>query len=193
MFSVILTPLLARDETLTAGRLLGAAVGLAGVVLVIGPGALAGFGDHLFGATVTLGAALSYALGGIYARRRKDISPAVMATGQLVGAAIILLPLSLAIDAPWTLAPSDAALGSLAAVAVASAALPTFALFWLIRRVGATNGSLLAFFMPVVAVALGTALLGEMLPWQAFAGLALILSGAAFVSGRIPARDQATA
>ncbi len=58
-------------------------------------------------------------------------------------------------------------------------------LFWLIRAVGASNGSLAAFFMPVVAVVLGAAVLGEALPWQAFAGLVLILVGAAFVNGRL--------
>ena len=193
VFSVILAPVLARDETLTPGRLLGAAVGLAGVVMVIGPGALAGFGDQLLGTIVTLGAALSYALGGIYARRQKHLSPIVMTTGQLLTATFLLLPLSLVMDAPWTLAPSAAALGSLAAVAVVSTALPAFLLFWLIQRVGATNGSLLAFFMPVVAVTLGTTLLGETLPWQAFAGLGLIMLGAAAVTGRISLPAKATA
>ncbi len=193
VFSVILAPALARDETFTPGRLLGAAVGLAGVVMVMGPGALAGFGDQLLGTIVTLGAALSYALGGIYARRHKHLSPIVMTTGQLLTATFLLLPLSLVMDTPWTLAPSAAALGSLAAVAVVSTALPAFLLFWLIQRVGATNGSLLAFFMPVVAVTLGATILGETLPWQAFAGLGLIMLGAAAVNGRISLPVKAAA
>ena len=103
------------------------------------------------------------------------------------------LPFSLAMEAPWTLAPSAAALGSLAAVAVVSTALPAFLLFWLIQRVGATNGSLLAFFMPVVAVTLGTTLLGETLSGPAFAGLGLIMLGAAAVTGRISLPVKAAA
>jgi len=185
VFSVALAPLFLRDERLTAGRLSGAALGLGGVVLLLGPQAVAGLGDQIAGALVTLAAALSYALGGIYARRHKHIAPTVMAAGQLLTAALILLPFSLALDAPWTLAPPSAALGAVAAVAVLSTALPALLLFRLIGRVGATNGALLAFFMPVVAVVLGVALLGEDLPWTAFAGLGLILIGAAAVNGRL--------
>ena len=54
-------------------------------------------------------------------------------------------------------------------------------MFWLIGRVGATNGALLAFFMPVVAVVLGVLLLGERPPLTAVAGLGLILIDAAAI------------
>ena len=74
-----------------------------------------------------------------------------------------------------------------------STSLPAFLLFWLIQRVGATNGSLLAFFMPVVAVTLGTTLLGETLSGPAFAGLGLIMLGAAAVTGRISLPVKAAA
>ena len=194
VFSVALAPLFLRDETMTAGRLTGAALGLGGVVLLLGPQTLAGLGDQVIGAAITLGAALSYALRGIYARRHRRIAPAVMATGQLLTAALILLPLSLTLDAPWTLAPPPAAaLGAVAAVAVLSTALPALLMFWLIGRVGATNGALLAFFMPVVAVVLGVVLLGERLPWTAVAGLGLILIAAAAITGRLRWPAKATA
>jgi drug/metabolite transporter (DMT)-like permease len=193
VFSVVLAPLFLRDERLTPGRLSGAAIGLGGVILLLGPQALAGLGDQVVGARLTLAAALSYALGGIYARRQRQLAPTVMAAGQLLTAALILLPLSLVLDAPWTLSPPSAALGAVAAVAVLSTALPALLLFWLIGRVGATNGALLAFFMPVVAVVLGVALLGEPLPWTAVAGLGLILIGAAAVNGRLRLPVKATA
>ncbi|MDJ0948047.1 MAG: DMT family transporter [Alphaproteobacteria bacterium] len=184
VFSVLLTPFIAKDERLTPTRLLGAFVGVAGVSLVVGPTALGGLDSQLLGASVTLLAALSYAVGATYTRRRMDLSPVMLAAGQLTVAALILAPLSLSLDAPWTLVPSTGALAALAAVAVFSTAVPMLLLFWLIRRAGASNASLAAFFMPVVAVTLGAVLLGEALPWQAFAGLALILFGAAAVSGR---------
>jgi len=186
VFSVVVAPLLLAEERHSGGRLAGAAVGLAGVVLIIGPQALAGIDRQFLGAGVTLIAALSYALGGIYSRRQAGIPPTAMAVGQLLTASMILVPVALVVDAPWRLAPSAAAVGAVAAVAVASTALPAFLLFWLIRNAGATNASLMTFFMPVVAVVLGAALLGERLPWPAFAGLALILLGAAAVGGRLP-------
>ncbi len=185
VFSVILAPIFLREERFTGAQIIGACVGLAGVVLVIGPKALAGVGDQLFGVLITLLAALSYTLGSIYSRTRSDLSPVVMTAGQLVVASIVLVPLSLVVDAPWNLTPSAGALGAVAWVAVIGTALPVLCLFWLIRHAGAIGASLMAQFMPVVAVALGAAVLGEALPWQAFAGLALILLGAIAVGGNL--------
>lgn len=194
VFAVLLGPmLLGREERLTAGRLTGALVGLAGVVLVIGPQALAGIESQALGAGVTLGAALSYTLGTIYARTRKELDPVVMTAGQLTVGAVVLTAAALVTDAPWQLAPSAEAIGAVAATAVLSTALPSFLLFWLVRNAGASNASLATFFIPVMAVALGTAMLGESLPWTAFAGLGLILLGAAGVGGRLKRRAKAPA
>ena len=185
IFSVVLAPIFLREEKFSAAQIAGAGVGFAGVVLVIGPQALTGVGDQLLGTLITLLAALSYTLGAIYSRTRRDLSPVVMTAGQLITASAVLVPVSLIVDAPWTLSPSPAALGAVAWTAVIGTAAPVLLLFWLIRNAGAVSASLMTFFMPVVAVALGAAALGEALPWQAFAGLGLILLGAAAVSGRL--------
>jgi len=184
VLTVVLAHFLTADERFTATRFLGAMVGLAGVVLVIGPKALAGLGGHLLGEAATLFAAFSYAIGGILARRLHGVPPAGIATGQVVCAAIVMVPLSLAADAPWRLALPFEAYAVLVVIAVVNTALPMTATLWLIRRAGATNTSLMAFLVPVVAVVLGAILLGETLPWAAFGGLALILLGAATVSRR---------
>jgi drug/metabolite transporter (DMT)-like permease len=108
-----------------------------------------------------------------------------MAAGQLLVAALVLVAASAIIDAPWTLSPPPLALGAVAMVAVFSTAIPMVLLFWLVREAGPTSASLMTLFMPVVAVTVGTVVLGEQLPWQAFVGLGLILLGAASVDGRL--------
>ncbi|MHA1536296.1 MAG: DMT family transporter [Alphaproteobacteria bacterium] len=194
VFSVLLAPvLLGGEERPSLARLIGALVGLAGVVLVIGPKALAGLEGQILGAGVTLGAAFSYTLGTIYARTREELDPMVMTAGQLIVGAGVLAASALATDAPWQLAPSAEAIGAVAATAVLSTALPSLLLFWLVRNAGASNASLATFFIPVTAVALGAAMLGESLPWTAFAGLGLILLGAAAVGGRLNRRAKAPA
>jgi drug/metabolite transporter (DMT)-like permease len=60
--------------------------------------------------------------------------------------------------------------------------------FVVVRRIGATRSSLVPLFIPVVAVVLGTVVLGERLPLEAFIGLALILAGAFAVSSGAPAK-----
>jgi drug/metabolite transporter (DMT)-like permease len=187
VFSLVLTPLFVREERVTAGRAVGAFIGFGGVVLVIGPQALAGIDQQLLGAGVTLAAAISYAMGAIYARTHPEIHPVVMTTGQLAVGCTVMLIAALFADAPWALRPSAGVLGALVGTAVVGTALPTILLFWLVRQTGTTNASLVTFVMPVVAVALGAAALGERLPLLAFAGLALILAGAAAISGWRPA------
>ncbi|HUT51619.1 MAG TPA: EamA family transporter [Alphaproteobacteria bacterium] len=193
IFSLILTPLFLRDERVTAARVAGAVIGFGGVVLVIGPEALAGIDQQILGAGVTLAAAFSYAAGAIYARTCPDLHPVVMTAGQLVVGSVVMLIAALVVDAPWTLRPSAGALGALAGTAVVGTALPTILLFWLVRQAGPGNASLVTFVMPVVAVALGAAALGERLPLIAFAGLGLILIGAAAIGGRLKPRAKALA
>ncbi len=182
VFSVILTPLITREERFSTPRLIGAGVGLLGVIIVIGPAALAGLNQHLFGAAVTLCAALAYALGTILARRQISTPPTVIAAAQLLVATLVLLPLSLIADQPWNLTPGIAALSSLAGLALFSTAIPMVLLFWLVRNAGAINASLVTLFIPLVAVGLGALILDERLPWQGLVGLAVILASAAFIA-----------
>ena len=183
IFTVLFAHFLTADERFTARRGVGVAVGLGGVVLIFGPAALAGVGDSLLGSGLTLMAATSHALGAVFVRRCRHLSPIALTSGQLVCGMLILAPLSLIFDAPWQLPTTTAAVTAVIGVAVIGTAVPLLITFWLIQRIGATNTSLLAFLMPVMAVGFGAMLLGEWLPWQAFAGLVLILIGAAAVGG----------
>ena len=183
VFSVLIAPAFLAEERLTASRLIGALIGLMGVAFAIGLDALSNLGVQVVGAAATIAAALSYASGTIYARLKSHLSPLVLAAGQLVMASLVLIPLSLVTEAPWTLAPTDSALLSLIVIALLNTAAPVLLMFWLVRNAGASNASLLAFFMPVAAILLGTSVLGEPLGWMTFVGFALILVGAGVVTG----------
>lgn len=185
VFTVLLAPLLIPDEPFTRARALGVALGMGGVVLVIGPSALHGASDHLFGELITMIPPICYAFNGILVRRHRNTSPVLLNTGQFFCGTIFLLPLSLLVDRPWRLSPSVEAVEAMAAIGALGTAVPTLLIFWLIGRMGATTSSLAAFFTPVFAVFLGAVLLSEWLPWQAYGGLGLVLGGAFFV-GRSP-------
>jgi len=190
VFSVVVAPLVLAEERLTWQRLAGVALGFSGVVLAIGPEAFADFGSQALGAGVTVLAALSYASGNIFARTLKGTGPVELAAGQLVVATLVLVPVSLLTDAPWTLTPGAMPLASLAVVALLNTAIPVLLMFWLIREAGASNASLLAFFMPVASVLLGVVVLGEALGWFTMAGFGLIILGAGLVTGSFRFRRQ---
>lgn len=187
ILTVMLAPFLTKDEQFSFIRGSGALVGLGGVVLVIGPLALAGFGNYLMGALVVLIAPFGYALSGIFIRRYGTYHPLVLTTGQFMVGSLVLVPLALVQDQLWLRDVTWQGLGSLVAIGLVGTVIPTLLFFPLVRRVGATSSSPLALFIPVFTVLFGAILLHERLPWNTFAGMALILSGAyAVASGKNP-------
>ena len=185
---VVLAPIFLAEETFTHRRLAGGVVGLAGVILLIGPSVLANASAQTLGIAITFLGPLSHTLGAIYARRQTNLTPPTMATGQMIFGGLILVPLAFATEAPLNLNPSMGAIGTILVTGVFCTAIAMSLYFVVIHRIGATRSSLVPMFMPVVAVVLGAVVLGERLPLSAFSGLALILAGALAVSSRAPAK-----
>lgn len=188
LFTVLLAHLLTRDERLTPARLAGVLVGFAGVAVMVGTDALRDLGVHVAAELACLAAAISYAFAGIYGRRFRamGIAPMATATGQVVASSLMLLPLALLVDRPWTLpAPGPGALAALAALAVISTALAYVLYFRILASAGATNLLLVTFLVPVGAILLGTLCLGEPLLARQIAGMALIGAGLAAIDGRL--------
>ena len=186
LFAVVLAHLLTSDERMTPYRLGGVLAGLAGTVVMIGPGALAGLGLETLAELAVLGAALCYALAGIFGRRFADTPPLVTATGQLLASTALALPIALAVDRPWTLPLPDAtAIAALAALALMGTAAAYVVYFRILASAGATNLLLVTFLMPVIAVLLGAVVLGEAVEPGHFAGMAMIGLGLAAIDGRL--------
>lgn len=185
-FTVILAHLLTRDERITVNKIIGVLLGLAGVTVMIGVGALKGLGANITAQLAVLGAAMLYATSGIYGRRLKKLPPMTAAAGQVVSGAILLFPLALFIDRPWTLpAPGLTAIGAVLGLAFLSTTVAYIIYFRLLATAGPTNVLLVTLLVPVTAVFLGTAILGERPDPNQFAGMGLIALGLAAVDGRL--------
>jgi drug/metabolite transporter (DMT)-like permease len=195
LFTVALAAIIGV-QPLSAARLTGLACGLAGVVLLVGPAAIGGLGAAGWGEAAVLVAALSYAAASLHGRRLRHHPPLVAAAGMLCGAALLLAPLALAIDRPWTLPPpGPAALLAVLAVALLSTALAYRLYFRILASAGATNLMLVTLIIPVGALLLGALALGERVGPRGLAGMALIGAGLAAIDGRAPrwlARRAAT-
>lgn len=189
LFTVVVAHLLTRDEKASGGRLAGVLLGIGGVVVMIGPGAMGPLGRDgaAWGELAVLGAALSYAFAGVWGRRFRalGLDPLVAACGQLSASALLALPVVLLVDAPWTLpAPGGATWMALLALALASTALAYVLFFRVLAVAGATSISLVTFLIPVSAILLGSLFLGERLEVPHLAGMALIGLGLAAMDGR---------
>ena len=178
---------LTHDEKLTWNRAVGVLFRIAGVAVLIGADALQGLANADFvGELICLSATVIYALGGLYSRRFRDIPPLKAATGQVTMGALIALPLSLAIDRPWTLPmPSAPVWTSLLGIAVVGTSLAYILFFRIVAKAGAMNISLVTLLQPVSAGFLGWLFLGETFTANAVAGLAIIALGLACIDGRL--------
>ncbi|GAB4352431.1 MAG: DMT family transporter [Oricola sp.] len=187
LFTVLVAHAFTADEKLTPTRAAGVAAGLAGVAVMIGGARISG-AVPLAAYAACLGAALSYGLSSVFGRRFRamGVAPISVATGQLTVSSLILAPVMLLADRPWTLAlPGVDTILALIGLATISTALAYILFFRILAGAGATAISLVTFLIPPSAILLGIAFLGETLLPRHAAGMALIGLGLALVDGRL--------
>ena len=110
----------------------------------------------------------------------------VPATGSMLCGTIILTPISLVLDHPWTLAPSGRSLLALICLSVFSTALAFTIYFRLIQTLGSVGTTAQAYIRVPIGVAIGVAFLGEVVAPTTAMGLVCVIAGVAAMT--IPAR-----
>lgn len=188
LWGVIVAHFMTHDEKATPSRIVGVLLGMTGIIVMVGPSALQGLSDNLLAQIACLVSTLFYSFAAIFGRRltQTSMTPMVIATGQTAAAALLMLPVILLADQPWTMALPrlDSTLAGLT-LALFSTALAYILYFRLIDRAGASNAQLVAFIMPVLAVILGIAFLGEQVSSGQMAGAVLIALGLVVLDGRL--------
>lgn len=186
LFTVLLAPICVASERLTAARLLGVLLGLAGVVVMLGPAALRDPGSATVAKLAVLGGSVSYALAAIWGRRLRGMPSPVAAAGQLTVAAVIMLPLALVVDRPWTLPPpTPAVIGAILGLGLLSTTIGYLLYFTILGRAGSVNTSLVTLLVPPSALLLGGLFLGEATTNLELVGLLLIPLGLLVIDGRV--------
>lgn len=188
VFAILVTKALAPETEVTANRLIGVALGVAGVAVLMGFDAVSDRGFPILPMIACLGAALSYGFAGFFGQRfrRMGIAPATGAFGQLAASTVLTIPLAALIDRPWTLAaPGAVTIGALAALALLSTALGYVIFFRSLSTIGQLNTSMVTLMVPASAILLGSLVLGEQLSANHYAGLALIGLALLAIDGRL--------
>ncbi|MBV9414204.1 MAG: EamA family transporter [Solirubrobacterales bacterium] len=183
LFTLPIAILWIAGEHATRRRLCGLAVGFVGVLAVLG--VWNGVGTtSLAGNLLCLGAAASYGLGFPYTRRYlagRPEGPLSLASAQLICAtAEIAIFTLLFTHQPTHLGAKH--LLSILALGVFGTGLTFVLNYSLVRDVGATVTSTVAYVMPIVSTLLGIIALGEPLRWYEPVGAAVIILGAALSS-----------
>lgn len=174
-------------ERITATKIAGFVVGLCGLTLLLGPEALRhwrGSGTALLGQLACLGGALCYAANSVVTKRMPTTHALVAAAWTTTIAAVIMLLVVVIVRPPL---PSALERGTALAcvwLGLGPTAIATIVYFRLIARAGPTFMSMVNYMSPVVAVATGALLLGEVIGMSALLALALILGGIALATQR---------
>jgi drug/metabolite transporter (DMT)-like permease len=189
IFAFLLALLFVRHERPTLRQSFGVAAGLTGICLVVGVDALNGLGQDVMAQLALVLSAVMFGAAALFGRNFNGLDSMVPAAGSMICGAIILIPLSLVIDRPWTLTPSTASIVALIALAVFSTALAFVIYFRLIQTLGSVGATAQAYLRVPLGVGLGVVFLGETLSPTVWIGLVFVVVGIAAMT--IPARKSA--
>ena len=165
-------------EPLTAKRIGGMALGLAGVVVLVGWHPETMTRDAMLAIAACLAAAICYALAGVYTKLKATGVPSfAIACASQVTASFALMPVLPFTTVPGPLTPL--VLANVAALALASTALAYLIYFKLIAEAGPQRALTVTFLIPLFGVLWGALFLDEPLTFGMLAGGALIVTGVA--------------
>jgi drug/metabolite transporter (DMT)-like permease len=183
--AAVLDRLTGGGRPLTAKRLAGLAVGLAGVAMLAGPALT---GGTAWPVSEVLLVAVCYAIAPLIAARYLGDVPTMPMTAACLGLAAIIYVGPAAATWP-TEVPGTRVLVAVALLAVVCTALAFIVFFALIREVGAPRALVFTYVNPAVALAAGVVILNEPLtPWHLI-GLALILAGSVLATRRLEPKN----
>ena len=173
-----------RGERLTLLTLSGLALGFCGTALMLLPRA-SGHHGPLAPALALVGSACTWSAAAMFARSRGiGTAPLVFSGLQMLAGGLVLLGIAAASGGFAHTRWSAAGIGALAYLTVFGSASAYATYNWLIHRARPAQLGTIAYVNPAVALFLGWAVLGEVLPPLAFAGVGVMLAGVVLVSLR---------
>ncbi len=186
IFGVIAAALFFADERLTARKAIGVSLGFIGVSTAIGLAAFKDFDIRSLGQLAVIGGTISYALAGVWARKRLGhLKPQVAAAGMLTGASIMTLPAAWLVEGPVSLSLQPQTWAAIAYYAVVATAIAYMLYYRVLAMAGSGNLMLCTLLVAPVAIILGAVVLGEALPLRAYIGFAILALGLVILDGRI--------
>jgi drug/metabolite transporter (DMT)-like permease len=185
IFAFLITWGITRHEPATLLKLVGAILGLVGTAAIIGLDALATLDSDVLAEIVILLATISFAFATIYGLRLTEYDPMVVAAGSLLFGGLVLLPLAVIVDHPWTLRPTAEALVATVAMGIVSSAFGLMLFYMCLTRLGTLTTNAQGYLRIPIGVGLSVLLLGESVPANLALGLVLVMAGVAAMT--IPA------
>ncbi len=182
IFVFVFTILVTRHEAIPARKIVGALLGISGVVLIVGLEGLSGLGSQVAGQLACLAGAALYAGAAIYGKHFGSLGALTTATATMVLASIVLVPAALVVEQPWLLGPSFKAIAATLVLSIFCTGIALLIYFRLIQTLGSMGVASQAYLRAGVGVGLGMVLLGETLTLSVSVGLAAAIAGVVLIN-----------
>ncbi len=177
------------DEKLTAARLFGMTLGLAGVGVIINLGPIPLTAETLTAAAASIAATCLYGFIIVYTKKfTRGVPNMGIAVGTLVLPAIVVAPLGLMYVPP--VMPAANVLLALCGLAILCSSIAYLLYYRLIRDVGPTRAISATFLIPVFGATWGVLFFDETMNASMIGGGIIVLIGVALVLGVLPMRRQ---
>lgn len=177
--TMLIAHVMTADDRLTPGKIAGIVLGFLGLLILIGPERLTGLGGDVIRELAVAVAAICYGINANVTRSLTGVPQFAAIGAVMLVSALLLLPVSMLVDQPWTIAPSARSLAAIVTLGIFQTALGTVILFTIVRRQGASFFSQINFLVPISGVIWGAIVLGERPSLSAYVALGIILMGVA--------------
>jgi drug/metabolite transporter (DMT)-like permease len=170
-------------EKLTIKKWTGIVTGIVGVAILVGWSPLPLTKEVLVSICLSVLSTISYGFAGVYAKKAfSGVAPLSLATGQQLGAAVILLPFTVFNLPSSTASFSSHVILSVAGLAIFCTAIAYQFYFYLIANVGPTKTLSVTFLIPFFSMLWGIVFLNEKITFGMVIGLIVILGSVLFIS-----------
>jgi drug/metabolite transporter (DMT)-like permease len=183
LFAIVLAAIVLTDEPITLNRLVGLLVGFGGVVMITSPSLTGGLGGSVPGELALIGASISYAAAGVYARHTvRDLPPLTSAFLEVGLAFLVVVILAFGLENPLSTHVEASTILAVSWLGLIGSGLAFLGFFFLLGRWGATRTSTIAYVLPVVGIALGVTVRQETVSLPVLGGMVLIIGGVALAN-----------
>ncbi len=185
LFVIVIAAVFLRDEPISINRLAGLLLGFLGVAILVGFDPADLVGGELVAKLALIGSSLSYAIGGVYARRMiHGLRPMIPAVFQVGFALVMVGVMALIFERPLNVPLRPDAILAVVWIGLLGSGVAYLVFFRLLGRWGATRTSMVAYLLPVFGIVLGAVVLSEEIHAGLLVGTALVIGGIALVNAR---------
>ncbi|MEL7212056.1 MAG: DMT family transporter [Pseudomonadota bacterium] len=186
VFGVLAAAIFFADERLTRRRVIGVALGFFGVATAIGLNSVTNFDIRSVAQLAVIAGTISYALAGVWARKRlTHLPPQLAAAGMLTGSALIMIPAAILLEGPIRFDLEPRTWGAIGYYAVFATAGAYLLYYRVLAMAGSGNLMLCTLLIVPFAITLGAIVRNEALPANAYIGFAILALGLSVLDGRL--------